>query len=70
MKDKFCLDSIVPFQIINQSPTNRSTSKQTFSFSKSSRFDKIKPKYNSSYSAALTIPMLASIYLERIQVQV
>ena len=44
MKDKYCLDSIVPFQTINQSPTNRSATKQTFSFAKSSRFDKIKAK--------------------------
>lgn len=42
MKDKYCLDSVVPFSGINQSHTNRSSTKQTFSFSKSPRFDSNK----------------------------
>ena len=39
MKGKYCLDSVVPFSGINHSQTNRSSTKQTFSFSKSPRFD-------------------------------
>lgn len=39
MKGKYCLESVVPFSGINQSHTNRSSTKQTFSFSKSPRFD-------------------------------
>ena len=39
MKGKYCLESVVPFSGINQSHTNRSATKQTFSFSRSPRFD-------------------------------
>ena len=42
MKGKYCLESVVPFTGINQSHTNRSSTKQTFSFSKSPRFDSNK----------------------------
>ena len=45
MKEKYCIKSIAPFHTINQSPTNLSSSKQTFSFSKSSRFEPIKATY-------------------------
>lgn len=44
MREKFCLESIVPFQTLNQSPTNRSISKQTFSFARSPRFEAPAPK--------------------------
>ena len=39
MKEKFCLESIAPFKTINEAPTNRSTTKQTFSFTKTPRFN-------------------------------
>lgn len=39
MKDKYCLDSIVPFKTINEAQTNTSRTKQAFSFSRSNRFD-------------------------------
>ncbi len=38
MKTKYCLKSTVSFNDINKSHTNRSKSKQTFSFCKSPRF--------------------------------
>jgi len=46
MRDKYCLESVLPFQSINQSQTNRSRTKQTFSFSKSPRFANTQPKYD------------------------
>ena len=57
MKDKYCLQSIESFQSINQSPNNKSSTKQTFSFSRSSRFQTIKPTCLLFYSDAQPIPM-------------
>ena len=48
MKDKYCIKSIAPFHTINQSPTNLSASKQTFSFGKGTRFEPIKATCPSS----------------------
>lgn len=45
MKSQFCITSTASFEKINKSLTNRSTTKQTFSFSKSNRFDEAKPTY-------------------------
>lgn len=42
----------VAFETINQSPTNKSVSKQTFSFSKTPRFHLPKPKYPHTKAAA------------------
>ena len=58
MKDKYCLKSIESFQTINQSPNNKSATKQTFSFGRSPRFDTIRPMciiFNSDVLAALTV---------------
>ena len=44
MKSRFCLSSVASFDKINRSITNKSATKQTFSFSKGSRFDGPKPK--------------------------
>ena len=38
MKEKYCIKSVAPFHTINQSPTNISPAKQTFSFGKNPRF--------------------------------
>jgi hypothetical protein len=46
MKTKYILKSTESFHSINHSPMNRSRSKQTYSFSKSSRFDLAKPEYD------------------------
>ena len=37
--------SIIPFKTINESHINKSVTKQTFSFSKSPRFDELKSMY-------------------------
>lgn len=42
MRKSFCLDSVSSFRDINQSPLNRSTSKNLWSFSKDNRFQKEK----------------------------
>ena len=44
MKTKFCLDSVASFDQINHSVINQSPTKQTFSFSKGSRFEEPKSK--------------------------
>ncbi len=38
MKEKFCLSSSSSFNEINKAQTNKSKTKQTFSFGKSNRF--------------------------------
>jgi hypothetical protein len=43
MKQKYCLESVLPFRAINQAQTNTSKAKQTFSFSKSPRFPSLNP---------------------------
>lgn len=43
MKTKYCLNSTLSFNDINKSHTNKSKSKQTYSFSKTPRFDTIQP---------------------------
>jgi hypothetical protein len=40
MRKSFCLDSVSSFKEINQSPLNRSTSKNLWSFGKDDRFQK------------------------------
>lgn len=43
MKSKYCMSSVASFDKINKAVTNRSTNKQTFSFSKGDRFHSAKP---------------------------
>lgn len=69
MKEKYCLDSIVTFQTLNQSPTNRSATKQTFSFSKSPRFEAIRAKYFIAYTVVPTAHTQAKRYCVKTQVQ-
>jgi hypothetical protein len=45
MRSQFCIGSTASFEKINKALTNRSATKQTFSFSKSNRFDDAKPAY-------------------------
>lgn len=44
MSSKQAASSAFSFERINRAPTNQSTTKQTFSFSKSSRFYEPKPE--------------------------
>lgn len=69
MKEKYCLDSIVAFQTLNQSPTNRSATKQTFSFSKSPRFESIRAKYFIFYAVVPTVHTQAKKYCVKTQAQ-
>ena len=43
MKSRFCLSSVSSFDKINKSVTNRSATKQTFTFSKTNRFTNPSP---------------------------
>jgi hypothetical protein len=43
MRSQFCISSTASFEKINKAVTNRSGTKQTFSFSKSNRFEDPKP---------------------------
>ena len=70
MKEKYCLDSIVAFHTINQSPKNHSTTKQTFSFSRSARFGSMRATQVSCDQVVRTARMRAKRSCAKTQAQV
>lgn len=56
MRSKFCISSTASFDQINKASTNKSITKQTFSFSRSNRFEAPKPKYRPHHEAAPKVP--------------
>jgi hypothetical protein len=53
MKSKFCLSSTASFDKINKASTNKSSTKQAFSFGRTSRFISNPPMYAQFHSAVL-----------------
>lgn len=70
MKSQFCLTSTASFEQINRASTNRSRTKQTFSFSKGNRFPDSKPMYCLYHSAVPSTPMEGTLSLGSPQQQV
>jgi len=58
MRSQFCISSTASFEKINKAVTNRSTTKQTFSFTKSNRFDDAKAMYIYIYLVVHTTHMV------------
>jgi hypothetical protein len=67
MRSKFCLSSTTSFEKINKAATNRSITKQTFTFSRSSRFDPPKAKYTFPYAAVPSIPTVGISWVSSLQ---
>lgn len=58
MKEKFCIASVSSFKDINMASTNNSKTKQTFSFNKTPRFEKIQPVYMSDNVDVINLHMV------------
>lgn len=67
MKSKYCLSSTTSFDKINKAATNRSITKQTFSFARSSRFEAPKSKYRTLYIAVRETHTVATLLVVNLQ---
>lgn len=67
MRSKFCLSSTASFEKINRAQTNRSTTKKTYSFSKTNRFEELRSVYILPHLDVLLRPTAAISRPENLQ---